>query len=96
MKLGVIGGGAWGTALAQVAAAGGRETLLWALEPEVVEGVNAGHENPVFLAGVPLNPGDPRDRRTSPNSTSATPGSSSPRRSTCARCSTGRPIATSR
>ena len=31
MKLGIIGGGAWGTALAQVAAAGGRETLLWAL-----------------------------------------------------------------
>ena len=46
MKLGVIGGGAWGTALAQVAATGGRETLLWALEPEVVEAVNARHENP--------------------------------------------------
>jgi glycerol-3-phosphate dehydrogenase (NAD(P)+) len=56
MKLGVIGGGAWGTALAQVASAGDRETLLWALEPEVVEGVNAAHENRTFLAGVPLNP----------------------------------------
>ena len=56
MKLGVVGGGAWGTALAQVAAAGGRETLLWALEPEVVEGINSAHENTVFLAGVPLNP----------------------------------------
>ena len=56
MKLGVIGGGAWGTALAQVAAAGGDETLLWAMESDVVDAVNARHENPVFLAGVPLNP----------------------------------------
>ena len=56
MRLGVIGGGAWGTALAQVASAGGRETLLWALEPEVVEGVNARHENSTYLAGVPLSP----------------------------------------
>jgi glycerol-3-phosphate dehydrogenase (NAD(P)+) len=55
MKLGVIGGGAWGTALAQVASAGGRETVLWAMEPEVVEGVNARHENAVFLPRIPLN-----------------------------------------
>jgi glycerol-3-phosphate dehydrogenase (NAD(P)+) len=56
MKLGIIGGGAWGTALAQVAAAGGRETLLWALEPEVVAAINASHENPTYLPRVPLNP----------------------------------------
>jgi glycerol-3-phosphate dehydrogenase (NAD(P)+) len=56
MKLGIIGGGAWGTALAQVAAADGDETLLWALEPEVVEGVNRDHQNPVYLAGIPLSP----------------------------------------
>lgn len=55
MKLGIIGGGAWGTALAQVASAGGRETLLWAIEPEVVEAINDRHQNPVFLPGVPLN-----------------------------------------
>jgi glycerol-3-phosphate dehydrogenase (NAD(P)+) len=55
MKLGVIGGGAWGTALAQVAATGGRETLLWALEEEVVSGINDRHENETFLDGVPLN-----------------------------------------
>jgi glycerol-3-phosphate dehydrogenase (NAD(P)+) len=55
-KIGILGGGAWGTALAQVAAAGGRETLLWAMEDEVVDAVNARHENPVFLPGVPLNP----------------------------------------
>ena len=56
MKLGVIGGGAWGTALAQVAAAKGDETLLWAREPDVVDAVNERHENSTFLAGVPLNP----------------------------------------
>ena len=56
MKLGIVGGGAWGTSLAQVAAAGGRETLLWAFEPEVVEAINAAHENTAFLAGVPLDP----------------------------------------
>src|SRR5881394_3930826 len=55
MKLGVIGGGAWGTALAQVAATGGRETLLWALEEDVVEAVNSKRENSVFLAGVSLS-----------------------------------------
>lgn len=55
MKLGVVGGGAWGTALAQVASAGGQETLLWALEPEVVVALNARHENPVYLPDVPLN-----------------------------------------
>jgi glycerol-3-phosphate dehydrogenase (NAD(P)+) len=56
MKLGVIGGGAWGTALAQVAASGGRETLLWALEGEVIEAINTRHQNSLYLPGVPLNP----------------------------------------
>jgi len=54
MKLGVIGGGAWGTALAQVAAADGEPVWLWAREPEVVEAVNATHENVMFLKGVSL------------------------------------------
>ena len=53
-KLAVVGGGAWGTALAQVAAAGGRETLLWALEEDVVSAVNRIHENPVYLKGLKL------------------------------------------
>ncbi|WP_333573609.1 NAD(P)H-dependent glycerol-3-phosphate dehydrogenase [Sphingomonas sp.] len=57
MKIGVIGGGAWGTALAQVAARGDAPVLLWAREPEVVESINAVHENRQFLAGVALSPG---------------------------------------
>ncbi|MCM8731495.1 NAD(P)H-dependent glycerol-3-phosphate dehydrogenase [Hephaestia sp. GCM10023244] len=56
MKIGVIGAGAWGTALAQVAAQGDREVILWAREPEVVTAVDAHHENRVFLPGVPLSP----------------------------------------
>jgi glycerol-3-phosphate dehydrogenase (NAD(P)+) len=54
-RIGVIGGGAWGTALGQVAAEGG-ETLLWAREPEVVASLNEDHENRLFLPGVALNP----------------------------------------
>lgn len=55
-RVGVIGGGAWGTALAQVCARAGREVVLWAREPEVVEAVNTRHENAVFLPGLPLDP----------------------------------------
>jgi len=55
-KVGIIGGGAWGTALAQVCARAGREVTLWAREPEVVASINAAHENAMFLAGVPLDP----------------------------------------
>ena len=55
MKIGVVGGGAWGTALAQVAAAGG-ETLLWARETEVAESINRSGENALFLPGVALDP----------------------------------------
>ena len=55
-RIGVIGGGAWGTALAQVAAAGSEETLIWAREPEVVVSINAAHENRLFLPGIALSP----------------------------------------
>jgi glycerol-3-phosphate dehydrogenase (NAD(P)+) len=52
----VLGGGAWGTALAQVMASGGDEVLLWAREPEVVSAINGARENPLFLPGVALHP----------------------------------------
>jgi len=55
-KAGVIGGGAWGTALAQVCARAGLETTLWAREADVVASVNTDHENTSFLPGVALDP----------------------------------------
>ena len=54
MRIGVVGAGAWGTALAQVAASGGEDVLLWAREPDVVESVNRDHENTLFLPRLPL------------------------------------------
>jgi glycerol-3-phosphate dehydrogenase (NAD(P)+) len=51
-SVGVIGGGAWGTALAQVAVRAGHRALLWALEREVVDAINIAHQNPLFLPGV--------------------------------------------
>jgi len=56
MRLGVIGAGAWGTALAQIAATAGQDTLLWAREAEVVSAINETHENALFLPGVALSP----------------------------------------
>lgn len=56
MKLGVIGAGAWGTALAQLAAARGDDVRIWAREPEVVDAINQVHENTAFLPGIPLAP----------------------------------------
>jgi glycerol-3-phosphate dehydrogenase (NAD(P)+) len=53
----VIGGGAFGTAMACVVRRSGREVLLWAREPEVVASINADHANPHFLPGVALDPG---------------------------------------
>jgi glycerol-3-phosphate dehydrogenase (NAD(P)+) len=55
-RIAVIGGGAWGTALAQVAARAGREVLLWAMEDDVVDSINSAHENPAFLPGITLDP----------------------------------------
>ncbi len=50
----VVGAGAWGTALALVAANAGRQVTLWAREVDVVESVNRTHENKRFLAGITL------------------------------------------
>ncbi|MEH6758105.1 MAG: NAD(P)H-dependent glycerol-3-phosphate dehydrogenase [Parasphingorhabdus sp.] len=53
-KIGVVGAGAWGTALAQILSEGQDELLLWAREPEVVSQINDSHENQAFLPGHPL------------------------------------------
>ena len=52
---GVIGGGAWGTALAQTLAAAGRNVILWAFETDCVEAINISHENALYLPGVKLH-----------------------------------------
>jgi glycerol-3-phosphate dehydrogenase (NAD(P)+) len=52
---GVIGGGAWGTALAQVCARAGLAVTLQAREAEVVAGINGEHVNSLFLPGVTLD-----------------------------------------
>ena len=51
----MLGGGAWGTALAQVAAAEGEPVLLWAREPEVVDSINRDHRNALFLPNAELS-----------------------------------------
>ncbi|QFT78461.1 NAD(P)H-dependent glycerol-3-phosphate dehydrogenase [Erythrobacter sp. THAF29] len=53
--IGVIGAGAWGTALAQMLSTDGRDVLIWAYEAEVVEAINAERRNPMFLPSAHLN-----------------------------------------
>jgi len=50
----VIGGGAFGTALAKILVDAGSEVTLWAREPELVEAINTGHENTLFMPGFTL------------------------------------------
>jgi glycerol-3-phosphate dehydrogenase (NAD(P)+) len=52
---GVIGGGAWGTALAQCLASDGSMVRLWALETEVADAINQTRQNPLFLPGITLS-----------------------------------------
>jgi len=54
MKIAVVGGGAWGTALADLLARKGEQVTLWARESEVVDSVNLRHVNDMFLPGGSL------------------------------------------
>ena len=56
-RVGIIGGGAFGTAMACVLRRSGHATLVWAREPEVVAWINEEAINPLFLSGVRLAPG---------------------------------------
>jgi glycerol-3-phosphate dehydrogenase (NAD(P)+) len=65
-RIGVIGGGAWGTSLALLARRAGRSVVLWARGAEVVEAINRDHRNETYLPGVDLDPeiravSDPRE-----------------------------------
>jgi len=54
-KIGVVGGGAWGTALAQSTSVAGRDVLLWAYEFETITDINDYHQNRTYLPGVKLD-----------------------------------------
>lgn len=56
-RIGVIGAGAWGTALAKVLAECGHDVTLWANELEVIDSINRSRENSRFLPGVELPAG---------------------------------------
>ena len=55
-RLAIIGGGAWGTALAMVARRAGSDVAIWARSVAIAEAINQRHENPVYLPGVALDP----------------------------------------
>jgi len=55
--IGIIGAGAWGSALAATAHRAGRQVVLWAHEPDVVAAIAASGENAQYLPGVALGEG---------------------------------------
>ncbi len=56
-SIAVLGGGAWGTALANAAAAAGRDVVLWMRDPVACAAVAASRVNARYLPGVPLHAG---------------------------------------
>ncbi len=54
-SIGIIGGGAWGTALALTAARAGRIVRLWARDRDTVASIDERHENPRYLPGIRLD-----------------------------------------
>ncbi len=54
--IGVIGAGAWGTALAQMLSTDGRDVLLWAYEADLVDAINSEHSNALYLPSATLSP----------------------------------------
>ncbi len=56
VSFGVIGAGAWGTALAQMLASDGSRVTLWARERELAADIGQTHENKLYLPGKKLHP----------------------------------------
>jgi len=57
VKLAVLGGGSWGSALAAQLARCGHEVRLWVREPRVANEINARHSNAAYLPGIELPAG---------------------------------------
>jgi glycerol-3-phosphate dehydrogenase (NAD(P)+) len=55
-SVGIVGAGAWGTAIAITSRRAARDVLIWAYEPETVADINRNHRNAVYLPGVTLDP----------------------------------------
>jgi glycerol-3-phosphate dehydrogenase (NAD(P)+) len=53
-RIGIIGAGSWGTALAIVAARAGHEVTLWSRDPEVVASINEQRSNSGYLTPVAI------------------------------------------
>ncbi|MBO4521003.1 MAG: NAD(P)-dependent glycerol-3-phosphate dehydrogenase [Alphaproteobacteria bacterium] len=54
-KISVLGAGAWGTALANIAANNGKKVTLWVREKELIEDIRAKRRNTLFLPDIELN-----------------------------------------
>src|SRR5687768_17946268 len=50
----VVGAGSWGTALAALIARHGCKTVLWGRDAQCIAAIDASHENPRYLPGIPL------------------------------------------
>jgi len=57
VKIAILGGGAWGTALALTMLRAGHEPVLWARDPQTVDAINQLHENTRYLPGIRLDEG---------------------------------------
>lgn len=53
-KVAIIGAGSWGTAMSGLVSPHADEVILWAREPEIVDGINKKHRNPRYLTDYKL------------------------------------------
>ncbi|TQV79736.1 NAD(P)H-dependent glycerol-3-phosphate dehydrogenase [Denitrobaculum tricleocarpae] len=55
-RIGILGAGAWGTALAAAVTTAGRQALLWTRNAELAQEINEDHSNSVYLPRARLDP----------------------------------------